>query len=150
MNYEIIFILTSIMLFCYWFNYILGGPLSDNPKDVNERAILFRFPLWLAKRKITPKYIQEMKSHFYEELNVTSDFITKVGLNRDMRKNIFLKGRELFSWEKSILCPICFHYWLSVIAGFFLIWYGVAETRADYFTGFLTYLVNHLLIRKIS
>jgi hypothetical protein len=138
------------MLFAYWLNYIMGSPLATDPKDIDERAILFSFPLWLAKQRLTKDYFKDMKSRFYQEINITSDYITKVGLGRDFKKDILFKGRELFTWERSLLCPICFHWWLSVIAGVVLLWDDSLNARADFLQAVLAYLVLHLIIRKIS
>jgi len=151
MNYEIIFILTAIMLFSYWFNYVLGGPLADDIHRVDPKAILFSFPNYLAIRRLKHlKVYREMTRQLSDELAMTKDEVTKQRLRQDKKRDIYVAGREFFTWERSLLCPICLHWWLSVIAGIILIWSGVAQTGVDYFTGFLAYLVNHLLIRKIS
>jgi uncharacterized membrane protein YagU involved in acid resistance len=149
MNWELILIVTSIMLFAYWVNYLMGSPLAK-PEDIDERAILFRFPLWLAERRLPPEVMAALKTNFYEEINHTSDFITKVGLNYDFKKNILLKGRELFTWERAILCPVCLHWWLSVLVGVIFLTFDLLNARADFPQAALTYLILHLIIRKIS
>lgn len=151
MNYEIIFILTGIMLFAYWFNYLMGGPLSDDANNIDTKAILFAIPNGMAIARLKSlKVYRDMTRQLTDELAMTKDEVTKQRLRQDKKRDIYVAGREFFTWERSILCPICFHWWLSVIAGVLLIYFGVAQTGADYFTGFLAYLVNHLLIRKIS
>lgn len=150
MDLVIIFILTGAMLFSYWLAYIMGGPMSDDPKHVNPRAILFSFPEWLAKRRLTTFDLFDLYKQFGEEINLLHDYVEKVKANYEYKKDVFLKGRELFTWEKTLLCPICFHFWLSVLLGAILIISGRVDTWDDFGFGFLLYLVNHLIIRKIS
>lgn len=150
MNWLLIEILGLIMLFAYWLNYIMGSPLADKPDDIDERAILFSFPFWLAKRRLDKGYFTEMKSNFYQEINVTSDYITKVGLKRDFRKNVLLKGRELFTWERAFLCAICLHWWATVLTGYVFIIFDLFNARQDFFEACFVYLVLHLVIRKIA
>lgn len=150
MNYEIISILTSGMLFSYWLNYIMGYPLAKD-NDVDPKAILFSIPLWLATRKI--KYsdsYKRLRGRFFDEINITSDTITKVGIRFDHKRDKVLLGRQLFTWERAIFCPVCFHFWLSLFIGIILISFDLVNARADFFLAVFTYLVNHLIIRKIS
>lgn len=151
MNWELILILTSIMLFAYWLNYAMGSPLADNQNDVDVKAILFDFPQWLAIRRLKQfgeydRYITQYR----KELSLTSELGQKEKTRLDFKKNMFISGREFFTWERSLLCAICLHWWLSIIVGTILIWISFVQTGSDYFTGFLTYLVLHLVIRKIA
>lgn len=150
MNWLLIEILGSIMLFSYWLVYIMGSPLADKADDIDERAILFSFPLWLAKRRLTPEYLKDMKSRYYQEMNLASDYVVKIGLKRDLNKNILLKGRELFTWERSLLCPICLHWWATLIFGIISLSFDLFHAREDFFIAGFVYLVLHLIIRKIA
>lgn len=137
------------MLLAYWFNYCMGTPLHENPSKVDVGAILFFLPRWLADRRLkrVNKW-REYKEKLLEQWEVTSDPIMRHKLYKDNLQDRYDAGRNLFTWERSILCPICFHWWLTVIfVGVMLLLVG--------FTGFelllvaFIYLVNHFILRKI-
>lgn len=150
MNYELILTLTGIMLFAYWFTFIMGSPLAD-PDKVNPREILFGIPLWMATRRLKmAKVWADSRASQLEELSMTKDPGTKKGLEKDHRLAILLAGREFFTWEKSILCPICLHWWVTVIVGIALLITDTFNARADFFLAAFVYLANHFIIRKIA
>lgn len=150
MNWEIIFLLTGLMLFAYWLNYIFGSPMADDDK-IDTRAIMFKFPRMLAARRLKKLGIyDEIKSNHWESMNITKDVTLRHKLKYDFRRETYIAGKEFFTWERSILCPICFHWWISLLAGVLLLVFDSMHAREDFlFAGFV-YLVNHLLIRKIS
>lgn len=151
MNYELILLLTGVMLFCYWFNYVMGGPLSDDDRDVNVKAILFSFPKYLAVKRLKKKRVYRDILHQYiQEQEMTRDEVRKEQLRTDHLRGMYISGREFFTWEKSLLCPICLHWWLTVLVAVVLLSFDLLNARADFFIGAFTYLVNHLLIRKLS
>lgn len=147
----LIILLTGIMLFAYWFNYIMGGPLSDDVKNVDPKAILFAIPNALATRRLKHAgRLLELRAAALSEVALTSDPRTKLQLLEDKKLDIYLEGRKLFTWERSLLCPICLHWWLTLLVGAVLIFFDAFNARADFFIAGFIYLVNHLLIRKIS
>lgn len=151
MNWELITTLTGLMLFSYWFNYAMGGPLSEDVKKVDTKAILFFIPNELARRRLKIMgLLSSMRSELITELAMTQDAKVKHGLRQDKRRDIYIAGREFFTWERSILCPVCFHWWLTVIVGAVFLSFDLMGARADLFVAAFTYLVNHLFIRKIS
>lgn len=141
--------LTSIMLFSYWFNYCMGTPLAKDRETIDPTAIFFFFPLWLADRRLKKLNLwREYKESLLEAWEVASDKVMREQLFRDNLRDRVVAAKYFFSWERSILCPVCFHWWLTVL---FVVVYGSFQL----FTGFdllvvaFTYLVNHLFIRKI-
>lgn len=151
MNWELILWLTGIMLFSYWFNYVMGSPLADPPNKPDVKAILFDVPNYLAVRRLhnvgaLPKFMDQL----LDELAVTSDPRSRNGLKTDNKLNTYLAGREFFTWERIILCPICFHFWLSLTFAVILLSFDLMNARQDYLLGCFTYLINHLIIRKIT
>jgi len=151
MNYELIGLLTAIMLFCFWFYYVIGSPLARDPRDVDQKAILFNFPLFLAHQRLRSlNLLREILFGYISEQAMTKDLGLKNQLKNDHRLNLFLKGREFFTWERSLLCPVCLHWWLTVIAAAIILSLDCFNARADFFIGVLAYLVNHLIIRKIN
>lgn len=151
MNWELILILTGIMLFAYWLNYIMGGPLSDDENKVDVRAILFFMPMAMAIRRLRHLGIYDAAmASLQEELAVTRDAKLRRRLEIDHRRNLYLTGREFFTWERSLLCPICLHWWLTVLVGFVFVWFDLFHARADFFLAAFVYLFTHFLIRKIS
>lgn len=147
MNWEIIMAMTGVMLFAYWFNYIMGSPLSDEPKP---REILFWVPYNLAVRRlIQSKQFGKIKAAQSAELEIVSDQRTRRQLVDDQRLAIFLEGRDLFTWEKSLLCPICFHFWLTIAVGVVFLLFDILNARADFWLAGFSYLSTHFLIRKI-
>lgn len=151
MNWDLILLLTGLMLFAYWLNYLMGGPLSDEVKHVDPKAILFAFPLYLATRRLKINNLwQDIWASQLKERALATDPKTRIGLRKDQRLEMYLAGRDFFTWERAILCPICFHWWLSLIVAAVLLSGNWLGARSDFFLAAFTYLVNHLLIRKIS
>jgi len=150
MNWDLTITLTGLMLFSYWLNYIMGGPLAD-PGKVNVREILFWLPEMLARRRLKMLgTLHKIESRHANEIMMTQDPETKRKLKEDQREDVYMAGREFFTWEKSLLCPICFHWWLTLIVGLFLLAFDAMNARADLFLAAFLYLVNHFIIRKIS
>ena len=150
MNWEIIVLLTGLMLFSYWLNYIMGSPMAD-PGKVQVREILFFIPGWLARRRLKMiGQLHKIEQRHSTDNTMTTDPITKHALKKDQREDVYMAGREFFTWEKSLLCPICFHWWLTVIVGAFLLIFDALGARGDLFLAAFAYLVNHFIIRKIS
>ena len=151
MNWEIILTLTGIMLFAYWINYAMGSPLATKREDVDPKAILFWLPSFLGDRRLNEYGLyEERQKKLREELELTKDKRTAELTVIDARLEDFLIGRKLFTWERSLLCPICLHWWLSVLMGVVYLWFDIFDARADFLQAALTYLVLHLIIRKIS
>ena len=151
MNWEIILTLTGIMLFAYWLNYIMGSPLAAKPDDVDPKAILFEFPYFLAIRRLKEYGVYlEYQNKLVEELAVTKDKINQEKAIVDSKLDKMLAGRELFTWERALLCAVCSHWWFSVIVGIIFVSFDLLNARADFLQAALTYLVLHLIIRKIS
>lgn len=150
MNWELVICLTGLMLFSYWLNYIMGGPLAD-PGKVNVREILFFVPYQLARRRLNMLGLLDgIEKKQAQEITLAKDPKTRRELKTDHREDLYLAGREFFTWEKSLLCAICFHWWLTVIVGAFLLKFDLLDARADFFLAAFAYLVNHFFIRKIS
>ena len=151
MNWEIILTLTGIMLFAYWINYAMGSPLATKREDVDPKAILFFIPSALGDRRLEEYGLyEERQKKLREELELTKDKRTAELTVIDARLEDFLISRELFTWERSLLCPVCLHWWLSVLMGVVYLWFDIFGARADFLQATLTYLVLHLIIRKIS
>ena len=150
-NVELILILTGVMLFSYWLNYVMGGPLSDDPRKVDVKAILFKFPYWLAKNKLIMKNLYwNTRESARQELKLTNDVRTRNQIRLEKRRDMYLMGRDFFTWERTFLCPICLHFWLTVVLAFPFLWMDLFNAREDFFLAVFVYLTNHLIIRKIS
>jgi hypothetical protein len=148
---ELIAILTAIMLFAYWLVYCMGSPLADDIRDVDIRGILFFFPWWLGRKRMVQWHLHdEALKEWRDEDQITSGSRSKLQAYREWRRRYFSTAREFFTWERSLLCPICLHWWLTVIvvAALFAFryWHGLDTLLL---CG-LVYLVNHFFIRKIS
>jgi hypothetical protein len=151
MNWPLLILLTSLALFAYWVVYAMGGPLSEKPDDVDPKAILFGFPLWLATRRLKRAGMYAgILAAAIQELEMTSDPRTIRNLKTDKRRDIFIAGRDFFTWERSLLCPICLHWWATVLVGAVLLAIDGMNARADFWLACFYYLATHLLIRKIS
>lgn len=151
MNWELIGVLSGLMFFSYWLNYVMGGPLSDDTKRVDVRAILFAIPNALAIRRLRRLHIySDLVADWYQQIQMTKDLKLMHQLKQDGRLDIYLAGREFFTWERSLLCPVCFHWWITLLVGVVLLCFDLLNARADFFLAVFAYLVNHFLIRKIS
>lgn len=125
--------------------------MAEKHDGIRSREILFGLPFWLAKRRLKRQNLWvDLNSSKVAELAVTSDKQVRHALKYDHIRDLYLAGREFFTWEKSLLCPICFHWWITVAVGAVLLAFNLLDARADYPLAALTYLVNHFIIRKIS
>jgi len=140
-------LLVGLALFAHWFTYVLGSPLAT-PDRVDPSAILFFVPYLLAKRRLRGKLFEWAVDAWRQQLNANSDRIGATQALLDHRHNVVVQGRVLFRWERALLCPVCLHFWLTVLAG--VGWCALhGPLRADLAIGALTYLFLHLLIRKL-
>lgn len=142
-------LLIGLALFSYWLNYCMGTPLADNPNEVDVGAIFFFIPNRLARRRLKQHdLLADYRRALAEDLLATSDPVRRLELRQENRRDAYAQGRKFFTWERSLLCPICFHWWLTilVIAGGLLISFNLFfDLQAP-----LAYLVTHLIIRKLS
>lgn len=151
MNWELILLLTGIMLFAYWLNYIMGSPLADKPEDVDIKAILFDIPNAMALKRLNDLDLLKARTKsLMNDLSVTSDPAVRVKTRNDHKLDDYIAGREFFTWERAFLCPICLHFWATIITAVILLVRDSYDARDDFFQGAFTYLVLHLIIRKIS
>lgn len=150
MNWELILTLTGLMLLAYWFNYILGNPLDDR-KHIDGGAILIAIPYELAiYRLIWTNLWKGITTAFIHDLSVTSDPKVRAQMIKDHKVDTIEAARVFFTWERSLLCPICLHFWLTILVGLVFIIFDIMHARADFFLAALVYLFNHFIIRKIS
>lgn len=146
----IVALFTGVMLFAYWLHYCMGNPMAKDVEDVDVGAIFFSLPAWLADRRLVRQLtLTEILEAQREELNVTSDPVKLADLLRDHARERYEAGRKFFSWEKSFLCPICLHWWLTLLVAAVCLIFGWVYLR-DAGAVALTYLVNHFFIRKIA
>lgn len=151
MNWDLIMALTGLMLLAYWFTYVAGGPLSSKPDDIDGGAFLIAIPYRMAVRRLARAGMwKSIKSAYLDELAVTSNPKTRAEMKKDHKAETIVAAREMFTWERSILCPICLHFWLTVLVGLVFILFDIMQARADFFLAAFVYLVNHFIIRKIS
>ena len=143
MNYELLLLFVGIALFAYWINYCMGTPLASNPNDVDIQAIFFFIPYTLAVRKLKQYHLwTEIKSQWVAELQLTHGARERNQARKNHMREVYVAGREFFTWEKSFLCPVCLQFWAT-----FAIW---ALFIHDFLAlSALYYLANHFLIRKI-
>jgi hypothetical protein len=151
MNWDLIITLTGLMLFAYWLTYIMGSPLASKPEDIDGKAILVAFPFELAIRRLVKAGLwNKISQELIQDMQVTSDPATRAEMKTDHVVSTIVKGRSFFTWERSLLCPICLHWWLTVVVGLVFILFDIMHARADFLLAAFVYLVNHLIIRKIS
>lgn len=149
LEFQLFLILTGIMLFSYWLSYCMGKPLAKTVQDMDASAILFWIPYELAKRKLKQASLwSAVNEQWREQYRQANNVRDKIEALRDHRADVVYGARELFTWERSLLCPVCLHFWLSLF--FVQLAYYLHYLRPDVLllTAFL-YLVNHLFIRKI-
>jgi hypothetical protein len=144
-------LLTGLMLFAYWLHYCMGSPMAMDVEDVDVGAILFSIPAWLADRRLVHQLtLTDILEAQREELNVTSDPVKLADLMVDHARDRYEAGRKFFTWEKSFLCPICLHWWLTVIVVGLALVFNWLQIRDHAGAAALIYLINHLFIRKIA
>lgn len=151
MNWDLYLVLTGLMLFSYWLTYVMGNPLASDMKNVDGRAILFGVPYFFAVRRLEMVGMwKEIQDAHIDEMDVTSDPVMRARARVDHLADTINLGRQFFTWERSLFCPICLHFWLTILVGFTFLTFDIMNARADLFPAALVYLVNHFLIRKIS
>lgn len=147
----IIALLTGVMLFSYWIHYCMGSPMAKDVDDVDVGAILFFIPEWLGNRRLAHQNVlADITENQLSELAITDDPVKMADLMNDHARFKYESGRKFFSWEKSFLCPICLHWWLTVLVINLCIIFGWLHMGGHLGAVALTYLVNHFFIRKIS
>lgn len=151
MNWDIVLTLTGLMFLAYWWAYITGGPLSKKADDVDPGAILFGIPYRLAMRRLSrAAMLYQILENQAAEMELTKGQIDRKELARDHRLDLFLTGRKLFTWERALFCPVCLHWWLTILVGIVFTIFDLLGAREGIFLAGFVYLVNHFLIRKIS
>lgn len=122
----------SVAILFYFLDYCLGRPASEKP---NVKAILFFIPLFFAKRRLRGENLN------FTEPEVLSKY-DKKNIEVQKREMIFLRGRELFTWENALgMCPVCSHFWLGSIIIFFAF--------DNYLLILTQFLISHLFLRII-
>jgi hypothetical protein len=151
MNYELIIWLTGLMLFVYWLIYVMGSPLADGKHRPDPTAILARLPRALAWRRLKKVGLsQELWDELQEDLKVTSGKKRTREAWHDWKLQVLETGRLFFTWERSLLCPICLHFWITVVFAAVVLSLDLLHARQDWLLAGFTYFVNHFFIRKIS
>lgn len=146
MNWDLILLMTSLALFSYWINFVMGNPLADK---VDTKAMLFSIPFFFSVRRLRKNHmLTDIVADQFHELGITSDDRTRQKLKHDHRVDLYMSGREYFTWEKVLLCSVCFHWWISLLAVIGMIAFNIFGARADLLLVVFLYLFNHLLIRK--
>jgi hypothetical protein len=135
------------MFFCDWNNYVLGRPLAT---DYDVTSIMFWLPEALARRKIRRRHMliwrDEADETVIAEMAATKDPTQRQEIWQSHRRYVYEYGRQFFTWEKAFLCPVCLHWWLSLI--FLGVMWAFGYTF-DHGIALLLYLMTHYLIKKI-
>jgi hypothetical protein len=76
--------------------------------------------------------------------------VNTVRAYKQWRRQYFETARDFFNWERSILCPICLHWWLTVIVVGVLFSVGYWHGLDTLGLCGIVYLTNHFIIRKIA
>lgn len=130
-------LLLLLALFCYWLDFVWGHPLSS---DFNAHAILFFIPYRLAEWRLKQlDKLHEFKRFRAEQLLNTKDKKARTDIEWTYKANVYETGMQYFTYERAILCPICFHWWLSLP-----ILLSDVSLEAWFY-----YFVTHFIIRKI-
>lgn len=144
MSLELFLLFVGVMLFAYWSNYCMGTPLARNPADIDVNAIFFFIPYMMAVRKLKKFHLwKDIDEQWTAEARLTNGARQLLQARREHMREVYISGREFFTWEKAILCPVCFHFWLSL-----LVWALFIQDHV--LISSLYYLANHFFIRKIS
>lgn len=142
--------MTGLMLLAYWLVYVMGEPNQRDIAKVDVGGFLFGLPLWLADRRLLQNHLaDDIDQEYVDAGSVTKDPIRQRELKEEWRANRFDRGRKFFTWERSLTCPICLHWWLTVIFGVICVSFNLLNARAEVLLAGFIYLANHLFIRKI-
>lgn len=142
---------SSIMLFAYWLVYCMGSPLADQPRDIDKGAILFFIPMWFAIRRLKENDLYAgMRNELYNGLIQNKDPKNRQEWRKQHREDLIVIGREFFTWERSLLCPICLHWWLTVLLMPLALVFGWSAFFIFPLQTIFVYLLNHFFIRKIA
>src|SRR3954469_17544290 len=108
--------LTGLMFFCHWFYYCLGKPLADSQDDIDVGGIFNFIPRLLADRRLRRHTMDaELRESFVSGIAVVRGSYQKLVTRKDYIRHRITVGREFFTWEKTFLCPVCLHWWLSLV-----------------------------------
>lgn len=127
-------------------DYALGEPGSDQPKT---KQIFSSYSLWLAKQRVGPGKLHEIREGFFEMLR-SSDPETRQDAQDQMDLTIMMEAKKRFGYEKGIgMCIFCTNVWLSLIfAGIFC--FAFPPSHIDPIWYFLTMpIFSHSILRKL-
>jgi|SRR5687767_15278343 len=144
-------LLTGIMLFSYWLNYCMGSPMADKIDKVDVGAILFFIPRHFSDNRLARAHVLvEMWEDHNAALVMTKEPVRFRELRVDFERDRYEAGRKFFTWERSILCPVCLHWWLTVLVISICLIFDWLRVRDHIAVAGFIYLANHFIIRKIS
>lgn len=148
MNYS--FLIPSILaaLTAYMLDFGFGHPSAEN---YNPHSLLFRYPLFLAKKQLKKMglyadIITQLETALHNAPTIEQERIVA----QNFTKVVYERGRQFFTWQYAFgICPICFSFWINVF--FSILNFLVCLTNNVSFTEqiFLACLANHLVIRII-
>lgn len=145
MSYDLIFLMVTLSLFPYWFSFSMGNPLAKE-ESIDVHAILFFIPLSFAIKRLEDNNLLScIVDHQDEEMKLEKNIWRQMEAREAQKKALYVAGRDFFTWEKMFLCPVCLHFWLTVVAFPFALIFLSSEFLPFVFL----YFVTHLFIRKI-
>jgi hypothetical protein len=161
MIFDIVYILFLVFI-CVFFSLMLDYGLGHPGKKVDEfegigpsaKELLFGWSYFLAKSmlQITPKYVL-LVNQFADKINST-DYETAVKARRQFRYQVFIMGREMFTWQYAFgMCIFCTNFWISLFfAGFFtfISRFYVFITFPRYFLFLCIPIFSHAILRLIN
>lgn len=147
---DLLLLMTGIMLFAWWANYVMGTPFAENPNKVDVGAIMFTIPYTLALRRLkNAGALKDIIKQHAAEMVLTKGAYQRELARSANKRDLYLTGREFFTWERSILCPVCFHFWLSLPIFWTCMCYDCIFVDENVWLAVFYYLANHFIIRKI-
>jgi hypothetical protein len=127
-------------------DYCLGKPMSE---EYSMKEIFFPYSFFLAKRRVTPLELIEMRDALKPMLTNDDPAIRSEG-EEQLKRTIFLKGRDRFYWEKAVgMCPFCTNFWFCMIAAT-VFYFTIPLNFIDpLFFFLLVPIFSHSILRKL-
>lgn len=133
--------------FGFFLDYALGHPMSET--EVSNKAIFFRYSLWLASRRLSVEKKKELVAHFADGLN-DKDPHERETARKMYQLSIMQAGRELFFYEQAIgMCPYCTNFWLCQITALILFLTTPLSFIHPAFFFLLIPIFSHTILRKL-
>lgn len=132
--------------FNYFLDYCFGHPMSDK---VSDKAIFFRYSLFLAKRRVSMQKEKEIVAALAPLLN-SDNPDTRAQGKKQLNLSFVAAGRDLFTWEQAFgMCPYCTNFWIASFTALIAYFYFPLTAIDPILLFIMQPIFSHTILRKL-